>query len=103
MLAESGATAFPERIPDTLQALIAARIDRLPPAEKALLHRAAVIGRIFWHGAIAHVAPDLDVDALCSTTCSCETSCSPSRGRRSSASARTASSTCSSARSPTAV
>ena len=53
---------LPERIPDTLQALIAARIDGLPSAEKALLHRAAVIGRIFWHGAITHVAPDLDVD-----------------------------------------
>ena len=53
----------PERIPDTLQALIAARIDHLPPDEKALLHRASVIGRIFWHGAIEHLAPDLGVEA----------------------------------------
>ena len=64
MLLESNGDYLPERIPDTLQALIAARIDGLPSAEKALLHRAAVIGRIFWHGAIAHVAPDLDVDGL---------------------------------------
>jgi class 3 adenylate cyclase/tetratricopeptide (TPR) repeat protein len=64
MLLESKGDYLPERIPDTLQALIAARIDGLPSAEKALLHRAAVIGRIFWHGAISHVAPDLDVDGL---------------------------------------
>ncbi len=64
MLAERGGGYGTSGIPDTLQALIAARIDQLPAAEKALLHRAAVIGRIFWHGAIAHVAPDLDVDSL---------------------------------------
>src|SRR5262245_33162476 len=64
MLAERGDAYLPSRIPDTLQALIAARIDQLPAAEKALLNRAAVIGRIFWHGAIAYVAPDLEVDGL---------------------------------------
>jgi class 3 adenylate cyclase/tetratricopeptide (TPR) repeat protein len=64
MLVETEGDYLPERIPDTLQALIAARIDGLPPAEKALLHRAAVIGRIFWHGALSHVAPDLEVDDL---------------------------------------
>jgi len=64
MLAESGGTYLPGRIPDTLQALIAARIDQLPQAAKALLHRAAVIGRIFWRGALDHVAPDLEIDEL---------------------------------------
>ena len=64
MLVETDGDYLPERIPDTLQALIAARIDGLPAAEKALLHRAAVIGRIFWHGALSHVAPDLEVDEL---------------------------------------
>jgi class 3 adenylate cyclase/tetratricopeptide (TPR) repeat protein len=49
-----------ERIPDTLQALIAARIDWLPPAEKTLLQRASVMGRIFVVGALAHLAPELD-------------------------------------------
>jgi class 3 adenylate cyclase/tetratricopeptide (TPR) repeat protein len=53
-------TEFAERIPDTLQALIAARIDRLPPDEKAVLQRASVIGRIFWGGAIAELAPNLE-------------------------------------------
>src|SRR6266542_597708 len=48
------------RIPDTLQALIAARIARLAPEAKALLQRAAVIGRIFWEGALAYLSPELD-------------------------------------------
>src|SRR5581483_9256405 len=64
MLLESGGEYMPERIPDTLQALIAARIDHLPPDEKALLHRGAVIGRVFWRGALEHLAPDLDVERL---------------------------------------
>src|SRR5207247_2615367 len=47
-----------ERIPDTLQALIAARIDRLPQSEKLLLQRASVIGRVFWAGALTHLSPE---------------------------------------------
>ena len=49
-----------ERIPDTLQALIAARIDRLPGAERVLLQRAAAMGRIFMAGALAQLSPELD-------------------------------------------
>ncbi|HYY64052.1 MAG TPA: tetratricopeptide repeat protein [Gaiellaceae bacterium] len=51
---------FASRIPDTLQALIAARIDRLPPDEKAVLQRASVIGRTFWGGAIADLTPEVE-------------------------------------------
>jgi class 3 adenylate cyclase/tetratricopeptide (TPR) repeat protein len=40
-------------VPDTVQALIAARLDTLPPESKALLHDAAVVGKIFWSGALA--------------------------------------------------
>jgi class 3 adenylate cyclase/tetratricopeptide (TPR) repeat protein len=47
-------------IPDTLQALIAARIDRLAHEEKVVLQRAAVVGRIFWHGALEHLTPDTE-------------------------------------------
>jgi class 3 adenylate cyclase/ATP/maltotriose-dependent transcriptional regulator MalT len=57
MVIENGDRAF-DRIPDTLQALIAARIDRLPQSEKLLLQRASVIGRIFWLGALQHLAPE---------------------------------------------
>jgi len=60
MLAEGDGDGRVVRIPDTLQALIAARIDNLPYAEKAVLQRAAVIGRVFWEGALAHLAPELE-------------------------------------------
>ena len=39
-------------IPDTVQAVLAARIDLLPAAEKAALQAASVIGRIFWTGPV---------------------------------------------------
>src|SRR6266513_1596553 len=59
MVAEEGVQSV-NRIPDTLQALIAARIDRLPAPAKALLQRAAVIGRIFWEDAVNRLSPELD-------------------------------------------
>jgi class 3 adenylate cyclase/tetratricopeptide (TPR) repeat protein len=61
MLAEHGPG---HTIPDTIQALIAARIDALPPEQKQVLQRASVIGRVFWQGAVADLAPELDVDGL---------------------------------------
>ncbi len=42
-------------IPETVQALMAARIDTLRPELKMLLHDAAVVGRIFWSGALAAI------------------------------------------------
>src|SRR5215218_9153420 len=59
MLSEEGSGGI-GRIPDTLQALIAARIDRLAPDAKALLQRAAVIGRVFWEGALERLSPELE-------------------------------------------
>jgi class 3 adenylate cyclase/tetratricopeptide (TPR) repeat protein len=53
-----------EGIPDTLQALIAARIDELPADEKRLLQSAALVGRVFWRGAVESLAPELDVAEL---------------------------------------
>ncbi len=40
-------------LPETVQALIAARLDTLPADRKALLQDAAVIGKVFWSGAVA--------------------------------------------------
>jgi len=40
-------------LPETVQGLIAARIDALAPEEKALLQDASVIGKVFWPGALA--------------------------------------------------
>jgi len=60
VLIESGEdTGDLERVPDTLQALIAARIDHLPADGKTLLQRAAVVGRVFWTGALEHLSPDV--------------------------------------------
>ena len=42
-------------VPETVQALIAARIDTLLPDRKALLHDAAVVGKVFWAGAVASI------------------------------------------------
>jgi class 3 adenylate cyclase/tetratricopeptide (TPR) repeat protein len=39
-------------LPETVQGLIAARIDGLAPEEKALLQEASVIGKVFWPGAL---------------------------------------------------
>jgi class 3 adenylate cyclase len=39
-------------VPDSVQAVLAARIDLLDPTEKAALQAAAVIGRIFWAGPV---------------------------------------------------
>ncbi len=39
-------------LPESVHGLIAARVDALPLAEKALLQDAAVMGKIFWSGAL---------------------------------------------------
>jgi class 3 adenylate cyclase/tetratricopeptide (TPR) repeat protein len=54
----------PDGIPETLQALIAARIDALAADEKRLLQSAALVGRVFWPGALVELAPELGVGAL---------------------------------------
>jgi len=51
-------------IPDTVQGVIAARIDLLAPDEKRVLQHAAIIGRTFWLGAVTYLASDLDQAAL---------------------------------------
>jgi class 3 adenylate cyclase len=40
-------------LPENVHGLIAARLDALPPEEKELLQDAAVVGRVFWSGALA--------------------------------------------------
>jgi class 3 adenylate cyclase len=42
--------------PESVQALIAARLDTLSSERKGLLHDAAVIGKVFWAGALAAMA-----------------------------------------------
>jgi class 3 adenylate cyclase/tetratricopeptide (TPR) repeat protein len=61
-VAECGEERAAKEIPDTVQALIAARIDRLGGVSKAVLQRASVIGRTFWAGAIEHLAGGEGID-----------------------------------------
>ena len=51
MLAER-ATTEDLPLPESVQGIIAARLDGLRPEEKALLQDAAVIGKVFWLGAL---------------------------------------------------
>ena len=51
-------------VPDSVQAVLAARIDLLGAAEKSALQAAAVIGRVFWTGPVYELVeakPDLRV------------------------------------------
>ena len=51
-------------VPDSVQAVLAARIDRLPPLEKAALQAASVVGRAFWPSAVTQLigeVPDFDL------------------------------------------
>ena len=43
-------------LPDTVQALLAARLDSLEPLERQVVQHAAVVGRTFWEGSVAGVA-----------------------------------------------
>ncbi|MGH9031476.1 MAG: ATP-binding protein [Acidimicrobiia bacterium] len=45
-----------ETFPTTVRAIIAARLDALPEAERRLLLDASVVGEVFWRGALMQVA-----------------------------------------------
>jgi class 3 adenylate cyclase len=49
-------------VPDSVQAVLAARIDLLPLAEKAALQAASVIGRVFWTGPVCELVGDAQPD-----------------------------------------
>jgi len=51
-------------IPDTVQGVLAARIDLLPPDERDVLQHAAVVGRYFWPGALLTLAAHLQPEPL---------------------------------------
>jgi class 3 adenylate cyclase/tetratricopeptide (TPR) repeat protein len=62
------------RLPPTVQGVLAARIDRLPPPAKELLQMLAVVGRKFPLGLVRKLAgrPDHDLDAMLSNLQSAE-------------------------------
>jgi class 3 adenylate cyclase/tetratricopeptide (TPR) repeat protein len=55
MFAELGPRDGETKLPESVQGIIAARLDGLPVAEKLLLQDAAVVGKVFWLGAVARV------------------------------------------------
>jgi class 3 adenylate cyclase/tetratricopeptide (TPR) repeat protein len=50
-------------IPPSVQGLIAARLDLLPPTQKSLVRAAAVVGKVFWPGTLSAIE-DLDHKAV---------------------------------------
>jgi class 3 adenylate cyclase len=52
-------------VPDSVHAVLSARVDRLPATEKAALQAASVVGRVFWRGPVVHLLdgeePDLEL------------------------------------------
>ena len=73
MLIEDGVIVYgedhwrvePERlagvhVPPTLTGVLQARLDSLPPEEKMLLQRAAVVGRLFWDAAVVELEAKVD-------------------------------------------
>ncbi len=48
------------RVPPTIAALIAARLDRIMGADRAALERASVVGKAFWRDAVAELSPEVE-------------------------------------------
>src|SRR5438309_3598357 len=55
------AGTLPTALPDTVMAVLGARIDALPPAQKRALQESAVIGRVFWEAPVRQATADSDV------------------------------------------
>jgi class 3 adenylate cyclase/tetratricopeptide (TPR) repeat protein len=54
-IAEKGGTEQVE-LPDTVQSVLAARLDSLEPFERRLVQQASVVGRTFWEGSLVSLA-----------------------------------------------
>ncbi|MBA2460654.1 MAG: AAA family ATPase [Actinobacteria bacterium] len=53
-LLEAGSLA--DELPDSVHAILSARVDRLGPADKAALQAASVVGRVFWSEPVRELA-----------------------------------------------
>ncbi len=53
-----------EEIPPTIQGLLAARLDRLSPDERAVIERACVVGKRFWAAAVVDLSPESARDSV---------------------------------------
>jgi class 3 adenylate cyclase/tetratricopeptide (TPR) repeat protein len=59
-----GVAAEAIELPDTIQAIISARLDTLSPERKSLLQDASVVGKVFWSGAVASMSGSNDERAV---------------------------------------
>jgi class 3 adenylate cyclase len=62
-LAERAATEATD-LPTSVRAIVAARLDALPPGERSVLVDAAVVGRVFWRGVLARMYENSELSAL---------------------------------------
>jgi class 3 adenylate cyclase len=62
LLADRGLAPDETVLPESVQALIAARLDTLSPGRKSLLQDAAVLGKVFWAGALAAIGGRAQVE-----------------------------------------
>ena len=51
-----------EALPDTVQGVIAARLDLLEPGEKEVIQAASVLGKVFWRGGVEALGPEPGLD-----------------------------------------
>jgi class 3 adenylate cyclase len=58
-------TASTSELPTTIRGIVSARLDALPPGERAVLLDAAVVGKVFWTGALQRMSSgELDLAEL---------------------------------------
>jgi class 3 adenylate cyclase/tetratricopeptide (TPR) repeat protein len=55
-------TETADELPDTVHALLAARLDSLDPIERQVVQQAAVVGQTFWEGTLTSVAEEAGAD-----------------------------------------
>ena len=49
-------------VPNSLRGVLQARLDALDPLQRSVLQRAAVVGRVYWDAAVAHLADHGTID-----------------------------------------
>src|SRR3954451_9789748 len=59
---EEEGTDTADTLPDTVHALLAARLDSLEPIERQIVQQAAVVGQTFWEGTLVPVAQEAGAD-----------------------------------------
>jgi class 3 adenylate cyclase/tetratricopeptide (TPR) repeat protein len=64
LVAEDGNGNGEVAVPPTIQALLAARLDRLQADERAVAERASVVGKEFWRGAVVDLSPPAARDSV---------------------------------------